>query len=74
MDKWDYLRSPIIEKNFVSSFEIGEVELEPAQFFLAFIFIFDQFVVYVPNVYFLYSLHNVMKSFLEEVYIRYICT
>ena len=35
MDKWDYLRCPIIEKKTVSCFDIGEVpkspvELEPA--------------------------------------------
>ena len=47
-DKWDYLRSPIIEFFFVSCFDIGEVPRSPGKwnwnwlYFLPFIFTFEQ--------------------------------
>ena len=47
-DKWDYLRGPIIEKNLVSCFDIGEVPRSPGKWnwnllsFLPFIFTFEQ--------------------------------
>ena len=47
-DKWDYLRSPIMKKNFVSCFDIGEVPRSPGKwnwkwlYFLPFIFTFEQ--------------------------------
>ena len=49
-DKWDYLRSPTIEKMFVSCFDIGEVPRRPGKrnwnllSFLPFIFTFEQSV------------------------------
>ena len=47
-DKWDYLRSPIMKKNFVSCFDIREVPRSPGKwnwnwlYFLPFIFTFKQ--------------------------------
>ena len=47
-DKWDYLRSPIIDFFFVSCFDIREVPRSPGKWnwdrlsFLPFIFIFEQ--------------------------------
>ena len=47
-DKWDYLGSPIMKKNFVSCFDIGEVPRSPGKrnwnwlYFLPFIFTFEQ--------------------------------
>ena len=47
-DKWDYLRSPIMKKIFVSCFDIGEVPRSPGKwnwnwlYFLPFIFTFEQ--------------------------------
>ena len=51
-DKWDYLRSPIMKKNFVSCFDIGEVPRFPRKwnsnwlYFLPFIFTFEQGVLF----------------------------
>ena len=48
MDKWDYLRSPIMKKIFVSCFDIGEVSRSPGKwnwnwlYFFPFIFTFEQ--------------------------------
>ena len=48
MDKWDYLRCPIIEKKIVPCFDIGEVPKSPGKwnwnwlYFLPFIFTFEQ--------------------------------
>ena len=50
-DKWDYLRSPIMKKIFVSCFDIGEVPRSPGKwnwnwlYFLSFIFTFEQGVL-----------------------------
>ena len=47
-DKWDYLRSPIMKKKFVSCFDIGEVPRSLWKwnwnwlYFLPFIFTFEQ--------------------------------
>ena len=47
-DKWDYLRSPIMKKIFVSCSDTGEVPRSPGKwnwnwlYFLAFIFTFEQ--------------------------------
>ena len=47
-DKWDYLRSPIMKKKFVSCFDIGAVPRSPGKrnwnwlYFLPFIFTFEQ--------------------------------
>ena len=53
-DKWDYLRSPIMKKNFVSCSDIGEVPRSPGKwnwnrlYFLPFIFTFEQGVYQCP--------------------------
>ena len=53
-DKWDYIRSPIIEKKIISCFDIGEVPRSPEKWnwhllsFLPFIFTFEQCVNDVP--------------------------
>ena len=50
-DKWDYLRSPIMKKHFISCFDIGEVPRSPGKwnlnwlYFLPFIFTFEQGVI-----------------------------
>ena len=55
MNKWDYLRSPIIEKYFISCFDIGEVPGSPGKLnwnllsFLPFIFIFEQCGRFLPD-------------------------
>ena len=57
-DKWDYLRSPIMKKIFVSCFDIGEVSRSPGKwnwnwlYFLPFIFTFQQGVksVFIFNI------------------------
>ena len=47
-DKWDYLRSPIMNIKFVSRFDIGEIPRSPGKqncnwlYFLPFIFTFKQ--------------------------------
>ena len=47
-DKWDYLRSPIMKKNFISCFDIGEVPRSHGKwnwnwlYFLPLIFTFEQ--------------------------------
>ena len=54
MNKWDYLRSPIIEKEIISCFDIGDIPRSPGKWnwnrlsFLPFILIFEQCVIQVP--------------------------
>ena len=57
-DKWDYLRSPIMKKKFVSCFDIGKVPGSPGKwnwnwlYFLPFIFTFEQGVTCLDYYYY----------------------
>ena len=54
-DKWDYLRSPIMKKNYVSCFDIGEVPRSHGKwnwnwlYFLPLIFTFEQGVTHLKS-------------------------
>ena len=73
MDKWDYLRSPIIDFFFVSCFDIGEVPGSPETwnlnwlYFLPFIFTFEQCVKLVISQAKLKSLQFELKPNLAQI-------
>ena len=71
MDKWDYLRSPIMKKNFVSCFDIGEVSRRPGKcnwnwlYFLPFIFTFEQCATSNDSLHTYYKVASTNTSHLE---------